>query len=426
LATKVDYGALKLEKANALESALAQFDAAADSLGLDEDIREVLTTCKRELTVHFPVRKDDGTTDVYTGYRIHHNEARGPVKGGLRYHPDVDLDEVRALAMWMTWKCAVVNLPYGGAKGGVAVDPKTLSERELETLTRRFATEISSLIGPGKDVPAPDLGTNAQIMAWIMDTYSMHHGYTVSGVVTGKPVSVGGSMGREEATGKGLFYIIQETARARRMDLRECTVAVQGFGNVGSVVARFLAEAGAKIVGLTDVTGGIYNERGLDIEALWTFKKDRRPLTEAMQGDEIGNSELLELPVDFLIPAALEGQIRSDNADRVRARVVVEGANGPTTPAADAILRERDILVVPDIVANAGGVIVSYFEWVQDLQSFFWEHKEVDVKLHRLITTAYDAVVAKSLQDDVSLREAAMAVAVNRVVEAINIRGIYP
>jgi glutamate dehydrogenase (NAD(P)+) len=426
LATKVDYGALKLEKANALESALAQFDAAADSLGLDEDIREVLTTCKRELTVHFPVRKDDGTTDVYTGYRIHHNEARGPVKGGLRYHPDVDLDEVRALAMWMTWKCAVVNLPYGGAKGGVAVDPKTLSERELETLTRRFATEISSLIGPGKDVPAPDLGTNAQIMAWIMDTYSMHHGYTVSGVVTGKPVSVGGSMGREEATGKGLFYIIQETARARRMDLRECTVAVQGFGNVGSVVARFLAEAGAKIVGLTDVTGGIYNERGLDIEALWTFKKDRRPLTEAMQGDEIGNSELLELPVDFLIPAALEGQIRSDNADRVRARVVVEGANGPTTPAADAILRERDILVVPDIVANAGGVIVSYFEWVQDLQSFFWEHKEVDVKLHRLITTANDAVVAKSLQDDVSLREAAMAVAVNRVVEAINIRGIYP
>jgi glutamate dehydrogenase (NAD(P)+) len=426
LATKVDYGALKLEKANALESALAQFDAAADSLGLDEDIREVLTTCKRELTVHFPVRKDDGTTDVYTGYRIHHNEARGPVKGGLRYHPDVDLDEVRALAMWMTWKCAVVNLPYGGAKGGVAVDPKTLSERELETLTRRFATEISSLIGPGKDVPAPDLGTNAQIMAWIMDTYSMHHGYTLSGVVTGKPVSVGGSMGREEATGKGLFYIIQETARARRMDLRECTVAVQGFGNVGSVVARFLAEAGAKIVGLTDVTGGIYNERGLDIEALWTFKKDRRPLTEAMQGDEIGNSELLELPVDFLIPAALEGQIRSDNADRVRARVVVEGANGPTTPAADAILRDRDILVVPDIVANAGGVIVSYFEWVQDLQSFFWEHKEVDVKLHRLITTAYDAVVAKSLQDDVSLREAAMAVAVNRVVEAINIRGIYP
>ena len=426
MATRVDYGALKLEKASPLDSAIAQFNAAADSLGLDEDIREVLTKCKRELTVHFPVRKDDGTTDVYTGYRIHHNEARGPVKGGLRYHPDVDLDEVRALAMWMTWKCAVVNLPYGGGKGGVAVDPKTLSQRELETLTRRFATEISSLIGPGKDVPAPDLGTNAQIMAWIMDTYSMHHGYTVSGVVTGKPVSVGGSMGREEATGKGLFYVIQETARARRMDLRECTVAVQGFGNVGSVVARFLAEAGARVIGLTDVTGGVYNERGLDIDALWTFKKDRRPLTEATQGDEIGNSELLELPVDFLIPAALEGQLRSDNADRVRAKVVVEGANGPTTPAADAILRDRDILVVPDIVANAGGVIVSYFEWVQDLQSFFWEDKEVDVKLHRLITTAYDAVVAKSLQDNVSLREAAMTVAVNRVVEAINIRGIYP
>jgi glutamate dehydrogenase (NAD(P)+) len=426
VATKVDYGALKLEKANPLESAITQFTAAADNLGLDEDIREVLTKCKRELTVHFPVRKDDGTTDVYTGYRIHHNEARGPVKGGLRYHPDVDLDEVRALAMWMTWKCAVVNLPYGGGKGGVSVDPKTLSPRELEMLTRRFATEISSLIGPSKDVPAPDMGTNAQVMAWIMDTYSMHHGYTVSGVVTGKPVSVGGSMGREEATGKGLFYVIQETARARRMDLRECTVAVQGFGNVGSVVARFLAQAGAKVVGLTDVTGGVYNERGLDIDALWTFKKDRRPLAEATQGDEIGNSELLELPVDFLIPAALEGQIRGDNADRVRARVVVEGANGPTTPAADAILRDRGILVVPDIVANAGGVIVSYFEWVQDLQSFFWEDKEVDVKLHRLITTAYDAVVAKSLRDNLSLREAAMTVAVNRVVEAINIRGIYP
>jgi glutamate dehydrogenase (NAD(P)+) len=426
VATKVDYGALKLEKANPLESAITQFTAAADNLGLDEDIREVLTKCKRELTVHFPVRKDDGTTDVYTGYRIHHNEARGPVKGGLRYHPDVDLDEVRALAMWMTWKCAVVNLPYGGGKGGVSVDPKTLSPRELEMLTRRFATEISSLIGPSKDVPAPDMGTNAQVMAWIMDTYSMHHGYTVSGVVTGKPVSVGGSMGREEATGKGLFYVIQETARARRMDLRECTVAVQGFGNVGSVVARFLAQAGATVVGLTDVTGGVYNERGLDIDALWTFKKDRRPLAEATQGDEIGNCELLELPVDFLIPAALEGQIRGDNADRVRARVVVEGANGPTTPAADAILRDRGILVVPDIVANAGGVIVSYFEWVQDLQSFFWEDKEVDVKLHRLITTAYDAVVAKSLRDNLSLREAAMTVAVNRVVEAINIRGIYP
>ena len=426
MATKVDYGALQLEKANALESAIAQFNSAADSLGLDEDIREVLTTCKRELTVHFPVRRDDGTTDVFTGYRIHHNEARGPVKGGLRYHPDVDLDEIRALAMWMTWKCAVVNLPYGGGKGGVAVDPKSLSARELETLTRRFATEISSLIGPGKDVPAPDMGTNAQIMAWIMDTYSMHQGYTVSGVVTGKPVSVGGSMGREEATGKGLFYVIEETARARKMDLRECTIAVQGFGNVGSVVARFLADAGAKVVGLTDVTGGIYNAKGLDIEALWAYKKDRRPLAEAMQGDEIGNSELLELAVDFLIPAALEGQIRSDNADRIQAKIVVEGANGPTTPAADAILRDRDVLVVPDIVANAGGVIVSYFEWVQDLQSFFWEGNEVDVKLHRLITTAYDAVVAKSLQDNVSLREAAMMVAVNRVVEAINIRGIYP
>ncbi|MEX2238648.1 MAG: Glu/Leu/Phe/Val dehydrogenase [Dehalococcoidia bacterium] len=426
MATNVDYGALNLEKTNALESAIAQFNSAADHLGIDQGIRDYLTKCKRELTVHFPVRKDDGTTDVYTGYRIHHNEARGPVKGGLRFHPDVDLDEVRALAMWMTWKCAVVNLPYGGAKGGVAVDPKTLSLRELETLTRRFATEISSLIGPAKDVPAPDMGTNPQIMAWIMDTYSMHHGYTVSGVVTGKPVSVGGSMGREEATGKGLFYVIQDTMKARNTPLEGRTVAVQGFGNVGSVVARYLAGAGAKVIGLTDVSGGIYNANGLDIEALWSYKKDRRPLTDANQGDEIGNSDLLELPVDILVPAAIEGQLRGDNADRVQAKIIVEGANGPTTPAADAIFNERGILVVPDIIANAGGVIVSYFEWVQDLQSFFWEHNEVDTKLHRLITTAYEAVVARSLQDKITLREAAMAVAVAKVVEAINIRGIYP
>jgi glutamate dehydrogenase (NAD(P)+) len=426
MATKVDYGALNLERTSAFESAVQQFTEAADHLGLDEDIREVLTTCKRELTVHFPVRLDDGTTDVFTGYRIHHNEARGPVKGGLRFHPDVDLDEVRALSMWMTWKCAVVNLPYGGAKGGVAVDPKKLSRRELETLTRRFATEISSLIGPSKDVPAPDMGTNPQIMAWIMDTFSMHQGHTVSGVVTGKPVSVGGSMGREEATGKGLFYVIEETARARKMDVSGATVAVQGFGNVGSVVARYLALAGAKVVALSDVTGGIYNGNGLDIEALWAYKKDRLPLSQSGQGDEIGNSELLELPVDFLIPAALEGQLTGDNADRVRAKVVVEGANGPTTPRADAIFADRGVFVVPDIVANAGGVIVSYFEWVQDLQSFFWEDKEVDVKLHRLITTAYEAVVAKAMQDKISLRQAAMAVAVSRVVEAINIRGIYP
>jgi glutamate dehydrogenase (NAD(P)+) len=376
--------------------------------------------------VHFPVRKDNGTTDVYTGYRVHHNEARGPVKGGLRFHPDVDLDEVRALAMWMTWKCAVVNLPYGGAKGGVRVDPKTLSSRELETLTRRFATEISPLIGPGKDVPAPDVGTNAQVMAWIMDTISMHHGYTISGVVTGKPVSIGGSMGREEATGKGLFYVLQKTAQDKGIEIAGSAVAVQGFGNVGSVVARFLTRAGARVVGLTDVTGGIYNEKGLDIEALWSYKKDNRPLHEATQGDEIGNSELLELPVDFLIPAALEGQLTGDNADRVRAKVIVEGANGPTTPAADDIFKERGIYVVPDILANAGGVIVSYFEWVQDLQSFFWESSEVDVKLHRLITAAYDAVLVRALEQKMSLRDAAMMVAVGRVVEAINVRGIYP
>ncbi|HEV8574275.1 MAG TPA: Glu/Leu/Phe/Val dehydrogenase [Dehalococcoidia bacterium] len=411
---------------DALKTALAQFDAAGDRLQLDDGLRKVLRHCKRELAVHFPVQMDDGSIGEFTGYRVQHNLARGPAKGGLRYHPDVTLDEVRALAMWMTWKSAVVNIPYGGAKGGVIVNPKSLSERELQHLTRRYATEISIIIGPNEDIPAPDMGTNAQIMAWIMDTISMHRGYTEAGVVTGKPVSVGGTLGRAEATGRGLLYIVQEAARHFGVGLDGATVAVQGFGNVGAVAAQLLSKAGAKIVAVSDSSGAIYNGHGLDINALMSHSGDRSPLSEATGVDHITNVDLLSLPVEFLIPAALEGQLHAGNAGAVRARYVVEGANGPTTPEADALLAENGIVVIPDILANSGGVIVSYFEWVQDLQFYFWEEDEVNERLHRVITRASRDVFAAADQHRVTLREAAMLLGVSRVVEATRIRGFYP
>ncbi len=411
---------------DALKTALAQFDAAADGLGLDDGMRMVLRHCKRELAVHFPVRMDNGTIGEFSGYRVQHNLARGPAKGGIRYNANVSLDEVRALAMWMTWKSAVVNIPYGGAKGGVIVNPKQLSARELENLTRRYATEISIIIGPNEDIPAPDMGTDAQIMAWIMDTISMHRGYTEAGVVTGKPVSAGGTLGRAEATGRGLLYIVQETARQFDVPLQGATVAVQGFGSVGAVAAQLLRKAGGKVVAVSDSSGGIHNEDGLDIDALMPRSRDRAPLSEAPGGEPITNDELLALPVDFLVPAALEGQIHERNAAAVRARFIVEGANGPTTPEADAVLAEKGIIVIPDILANAGGVIVSYFEWVQDLQFYFWEEAEVNDRLHRVITRAFRDVVAMAEQRGVRLREAAMLLGVNRVVEATRIRGIYP
>jgi glutamate dehydrogenase (NAD(P)+) len=410
----------------ALGTALAQFDAAAERLRLDEGVREVLRTCKRELSVNFPVQMDDGSIRVFNGYRVQHNLARGPAKGGLRYNANVSLDEVRALAMWMTWKCAVVNLPYGGAKGGVVVDPRTLTPPELENLTRRYATEISIIIGPNEDVPAPDMGTNEQIMAWIMDTISMHRGYTVAGAVTGKPVAVGGTLGRSEATGRGLQYVLQEVAHHNHVTLQGATVAVQGFGKVGATAARLLHEAGAKVVAISDAHTGLYNERGLDIEALMPYREDRIPLTESRAGDSISNGELLSLPVDFLVPAALEGQITGGNAGAVRAKYIIEGANGPTTPDADEILNANGITVVPDILANAGGVIVSYFEWVQDLQFYFWDEGEVNGKLHKVITRAFADVSATAAQHNISLREAAMVLGVGRVVEATNMRGIYP
>ncbi len=412
--------------ANALNTALAQFDAAAEHLGLDDGTRFMLRACKRELSVHFPVQMDDHTVRVFSGYRVQHNLARGPAKGGLRYNPNVSLDEVRALAMWMTWKSAVVNLPYGGAKGGVVVDPKSLSEGELENLTRRYATEISIIIGANEDIPAPDMGTDPHIMAWIMDTISMHHGHTEAGVVTGKPVAIGGTVGRLEATGRGLLYITQEVARQHGVSLDGATIAVQGFGNVGAVAAQLLGQAGAKVVAVSDSSGGVYNGNGLNIDALLHYQKDRGLLATAPGGDHISNAELLALPADFLVPSAMEGQLTGGNAGDVRARFIIEGANGPTTPEADAILAEKGVFVVPDILANAGGVIVSYFEWVQDLQFYFWEENEVNEKLHKVITRAYRDVAATALQHGISMREAAMVLGVGRVVEATKLRGIYP
>ena len=415
---------------SAFETAQTQMRKVARMLELDEGTTEVLAHPKREFTVNFPVRMDDGSIRVFTGYRVQHNEARGPVKGGIRFSPFVTLDEVKALAMWMTWKCAVVNLPYGGAKGGVIVNPRALSDGELERLSRRYGAEISIIIGPDRDVPAPDLGTDARIMAWIMDTYSMHKGYPVPGVVTGKPIVIGGSTGRLEATGRGVLYVTEEACRVRNVDLKGATVAIQGFGNVGGVSALAFAEAGAKVVAVSDSRGGIYNGQGLDVKDLYAHGQaggllDEHP-NHGSDHDDITNAELLELPVDILVPAALEGQITEENADRIRAKMVVEAANGPTTPRGDDILVDRGVYVVPDILANAGGVIVSYFEWVQDLQSFFWEEAEVDMKLRRLITRAFAEVDAVSRERGIDLRDAAYVVSLQRVVEAIKARGFYP
>jgi glutamate dehydrogenase (NAD(P)+) len=407
-------------------TALAQFDDAAERLHLDDALRQILRTCKRELTVHFPVRLGDGSTTVFRGHRVQHNVALGPAKGGIRYHPSVDLDEVKALAMWMTWKCALAKIPYGGAKGGVAVDPKKLSPRELENLTRRYATEIALLIGPQEDIPAPDMGTDAHVMAWIMDTYSMHRGCSVAGVVTGKPLSIGGTLGRLEATGRGLLYIAQEASRQGLTPLAGASVAIQGFGNVGGVAGRLLAAEGCRVVAMSDSSGGVYNERGLDPEALQRFRQEGGKLAQAPGGDHLTNEELLCLPVDMLIPAAMEAQISAANASQVRARMILEGANGPLTPEADSTLAERGIVVIPDILANAGGVVVSYFEWVQDIQSFFWEEEEINERLRRVMVRAFGEV--KSLADErsVTLREAATMRGVQRVAEATLVRGIYP
>lgn len=415
---------------NPFRIAQQQFDMAADILNLPDSIRAVLRVPQRELTVNFPVKMDDGNIRVFTGYRVQHNLGRGPVKGGIRYHPAVDIDEVRALAMWMTWKCALVNIPYGGAKGGVIVDPKQLSLSELERLTRRFATEISILLGPEKDIPAPDMGTNAQMMAWMMDTLSMHLGYTIPAVITGKPVNIGGSLGRVEATGRGVMLMVREVVRRTGRSFDDLRVAVQGFGNVGSTAAYLLNQMGCKVVGISDATGGYYRSTGLDIASMRTFTN--RQSFRLLEGysdpgvERISGSELLEIDCDVLIPAAIENQITEHNAERIRASVIVEGANGPTTPDADYILGERGVIIVPDILANAGGVIVSYFEWVQGLQEFFWDENDVNGKLERIIVGAFDQVWQMAAARHISLRTAAYLLAVQRVADANQTRGVYP
>ena len=411
---------------NVWDVAQRQFDLAAERLNLSPGLRKVLREPKRELTVHFPVKMDDGSVRVFTGYRVQHNLSRGPAKGGIRYHQNVDLDEVKALAMWMTWKCAVVGIPFGGGKGGVVVDPLKLSLREIEGLTRRFTTEISILIGPERDIPAPDVNTNAQTMAWMMDTYSMNVGYTVPAVVTGKPIPLGGSEGRTEATAQGVIYTIVGAARHLGMDLRKCRAAVQGFGNVGGISAQLMAAQGASVVAVSDVAGAIYRPEGLDIAAVTAWSRAHRTIVGFPGAREISNSELLELDCDILIPAALENQITAANAGKIQARLIAEGANGPTTPEADEILYKNARFVIPDILCNAGGVTVSYFEWVQDLDRDFWTIDQVNEKLRAIMDKAFASTLDMSLREQVNMRTAAYLLAVQRVADATSVRGIYP
>ena len=413
------------ENLNPYEFALRQFDRAADHLGLDPGTRAVLRTPKRQLTVSIPVKMDDGKIRVFQGHRVQHSIARGPSKGGIRYHPNVTLDEVKALAMWMTWKCAVVNIPFGGAKGGITVDPKAISLGENERMTRRFTSEISILLGPDRDIPAPDVYTNSQTMAWMMDTFSMIKGYSTLGVVTGKPLSVGGSAGRNEATAEGCFVAIEEACKRLRMHLKGATAAVQGFGNAGMHVARFLDQAGVRVVAVSDSQGGVYDKKGLAVDAVIAAKEKKGSVTAA-RGEKISNEELLELPVDVLVPAALEGVITRRNASRIHAKIIAEAANGPTTPDADDVLHRKGIVVIPDILANAGGVTVSYFEWVQDLYSFFWDPDQVRTQLRRTIRRAYGDVETAASRHDTDLRTGALVLAAGRVEEATRTRGIFP
>ncbi len=415
-----------MSEPTAFDMALEQFNAAADKLNLDPGMRQILSSCKRELSVHFPVRMDDGTVQVFTGYRIEHNFARGPAKGGIRFHPQVDIEEVKALAMWMTWKCAVVGIPYGGAKGGVICNPKTMSMGELERLTRRYTTEISVLIGPERDIPAPDVNTTPQVMAWLMDTYSMHKGYSVAAVTTGKPLSIGGSEGRNEATARGCSYVVREAAKVKGIDLKSATGVVQGFGNAGSNAAKFLAEDGVKIIAVSDSRGGVFNPAGMNPVELMRFKQETGTVVGFPRSQRISNEELLELECDILVPAAMEKQITGDNASRLKTKLIAEAANGPTTPQADEILTAKDTLIVPDILANAGGVTVSYFEWVQDLMAFFWTTDEINARLEQIMQRSFRDVKKMADEFGVNMRVAANMLAIKRVADATTVRGIYP
>jgi glutamate dehydrogenase (NAD(P)+) len=407
--------------------AVAQFDQAAEAMELDLTLRERLKLPQRSLIVSLPIRMDDGRVEVYTGYRVQHDSSRGPTKGGIRYHPDVNLGEVAALAMWMTWKCALADLPYGGAKGGVAIAPKQLSLPELQRLTRRYAAEIFPLIGPDKDVPAPDVGTDAQVMAWIMDTYSQQVGYSVPGVVTGKPLSIGGSLGREEATGRGVVYVTMEALRHLKFDIQNTTVAIQGFGNVGAHTARIMQECGARVIAVSDVQGGIYNSNGLDIPNLLTRHKTKgESLRDTKLGDWLSNDELLQLDCTVLVPAALSEQITEYNAAKLRCRILAEGANGPTTLEADRILQDQGVFIIPDILANSGGVIVSYFEWVQDGQRFFWKATDIQERLQDIMITAFHRTLQFSVSKKTSMRMAALMSGIDKVAQAHLHRGLYP
>jgi len=406
--------------------AVEQFQIAAEVLGLDDDLRRILSHCQREVTVNFPVEMDDGSVQVFTGHRVQHNAGPGPTKGGIRYHQSVTLAEVKALAMWMTWKCAVVGLPFGGAKGGVRVNPKLLSQSELQNLTRRYTADIQPFIGPNQDIPAPDVNTNPQVMAWLMDTYSMNVGYSVPGVVTGKPVVLGGSAGRNEATGRGCVFAIAEAAKTLGLDLAQARTVVQGFGNAGSVAARLMAEHGSAVVAVSDSRGGTYNPAGLDLAAVAAHKARTGSVQGFRGGEDVSNEDLLVLPCEILIPAAMENQITAANAGRIQARLVAEAANGPTLPEADDILYDRGVFVLPDIFANAGGVTVSYFEWVQAIQAFPWTERQVNERLKGIMTRSFHAVYETAQQHQVHMRTAALVRAIARVAEFTQLRGIYP
>jgi glutamate dehydrogenase (NAD(P)+) len=420
---KIDAG--MAEHGSIFKAMLQEFDEAARLLKLDPGIWKILTHPKRQIIVSCPVQMDNGEIEVFTGYRVQYNITLGPAKGGIRYHPDVSLDEVTALAAWMTWKCAVAHIPFGGGKGGVVCDPTRMSRRELEALTRRYVAEIIDAIGPEKDVPAPDVNTNDQVMAWVMDTYSMHVGHTETAVVTGKPIELGGSLGRREATGRGVMIVTREAAKHRGLDITQARIAIQGFGNVGSVSADLLARLGAKIVAVTDVRGGVYNPQGIDIPKLHEYVAQRKTVEGFPSGEPLTNEQLFELDSDILIPAALENQITIDNASAIRAKIVIEAANGPITPEANNILHQRGIFVVPDILANSGGVTVSYFEWVQDRYGYFWEESEVNARLERKMYEAFHEVLRTSMKYNVDMRTGAYIVAIDRVGTVTRVRGMY-
>jgi glutamate dehydrogenase (NAD(P)+) len=414
-----------IKEDNPFESMMERFDDAATRLNLDPNIYKILRWPNREITLYIPVMMDDGNYQVFTGYRVQHNFARGPAKGGIRYSPDVSLDEVRALAAWMTWKCAVVNIPFGGAKGGVICDPREMSPTELERLTRRYTAELLDFIGPERDVPAPDMNTNEQVMAWMMDTYSMHARHTVTAIVTGKPIEIGGSRGRREATGRGLLFVCNEACKKFNLNINDTRVVIQGAGNVGGIAALLMYQEGYKVIAIADITGSLYNSAGLDVPSVLAYLKENKTVEGYPEAEAISTAELLELECEILMPAATENQITSQNADRIKCRILAEGANGPTTADADEIISAKNIFVIPDILANAGGVTVSYFEWVQDRMGFFWNEQTVNTRLHEIMVSSFNDVVGFAEKYQVNTRLAAYMLAIDRVAYDTRLRGIY-